>query len=134
VIDTEASVARPVRAQAGSPNTMPDNVPVDEICSVNAMGPSRFSALPQYTVTMPPVELRVEKAPLALLGPVYVPPSTPPVLMPPENVYPPPERLTARAVSSKVPVNDTALPPAGRTIPVACATARGRIDVVFTVA
>jgi hypothetical protein len=62
-----------------------------------------FVNVPQYAVTEFCVEFKLENPPV-LLGPVYVPDSTVPLIVP-VNVKPPPDKITLFAVESNVPVS-----------------------------
>jgi hypothetical protein len=88
--------------------------------------------VPQYAVTVFVVAFSVENPPVLLLVPVYVPDSTP-LLIVPLKVNPPPDRLTASVAESKDPVNAVVLPPARWTLPVADDTVNGPIEVAAMV-
>jgi hypothetical protein len=109
----------------------PETGPAVDVWRFNTPGPSGEVTVPQYTVTTLVVELRLEKPPL-MPEPVYVPDSTPRVMMP-VNANVPPERATELVAESYVPVSVVVFPPVRWTLPDTCDTASGRIVRLVTV-
>jgi hypothetical protein len=74
--------------------------------------------VPQYAVTVLLVEFRLENRPAVLFGPVQVPDSTSPLIVP-RKVNPLPERFSVFVDESKVPVRAVVLLPVTCRLPVA---------------